>query len=515
MPAFFRAIYAVALSVIVTWPLAGYAEVSFGDFDGGLALVEFAKTKKYVFIGREGNVVFSSDQIKVNGDGKVLSVYPFQNGLSMVNIKTGYDYKSGFIDRTGRWIIPPTLDNARSFERSNPAWAAAKKDGKWGFIDTVGRWVIEPKFDEALGFDGGFGQVRIGDRWGLVDRDGKLAAKPEHRTGDTGIIHEYIVGRTAVWVYEQQSRKYGLLRLYTGDWVIAPKFSEFFFIDNEVAIVREVRDGAGYYLWINADGNVLRKLRINGSGYLFRGFHDGIASAYVEDGGVQKFGLINQDGFWTMPPMATGRYFTLWAGDGLWIKRPNTGRSEGKSYYIDETGNLAIKVAFKSASLFGGGLALVEEDSTGEGYITKEGAWAISPKVLRENLARWFAEEDHAEQAEVGRAKEEEADRIKQEKARLAKFQKEEADRIKQEEDRLAKFLRQEKGHLAKFRKEIKEGEETNCGPVIEVKSALVKVYSPVSGYGNEHWVKRQEVFPEGYGCRFVNGHYQIPAEKR
>lgn len=61
------------------------------------------------------------------------------------------------------------------------------------------------------------------------------------------------------------------------------------------------------------------------------------------------------------------------------------------------------------------------------------------------------------------------------------------------------------------FRQSLAIGVETNCGPVIETRSDMVKVYSPVSGYGNEHWLRRDELFPSHFGCRFLNGRYQPP----
>jgi hypothetical protein len=64
------------------------------------------------------------------------------------------------------------------------------------------------------------------------------------------------------------------------------------------------------------------------------------------------------------------------------------------------------------------------------------------------------------------------------------------------------------------FRKSLTEGDWTNCGPVIEVKSKMVKISSAVANYGNEHWLIRNQVFPSGYSCDFVNGEYQPPQLK-
>lgn len=86
------------------------------------------------------------------------------------------------------------------------------------------------------------------------------------------------------------------------------------------------------------------------------------------------------------------------------------------------------------------------------------------------------------------------------ERHRAAQAAKEDAARVAQEQKQ-----------LAAFRKSLADGEETNCGPVIETKAKTVKISFALANYGNEHWIRRDEIYPAGYGCRFVNGQYQSP----
>jgi hypothetical protein len=58
------------------------------------------------------------------------------------------------------------------------------------------------------------------------------------------------------------------------------------------------------------------------------------------------------------------------------------------------------------------------------------------------------------------------------------------------------------------FRSSIATGVESNCGPVLEIKGDLVKVYHPVANFGTEHWIRRDALFQAGSGCRFENGPY-------
>ena len=62
-----------------------------------------------------------------------------------------------------------------------------------------------------------------------------------------------------------------------------------------------------------------------------------------------------------------------------------------------------------------------------------------------------------------------------------------------------------------KFQSAIKIGIETNCGPIVDIKSDMIKVYFPVQNYGTEQWIRRDEIFPPSAPCRFLNGKYQFP----
>ncbi|MYN05755.1 hypothetical protein [Pseudoduganella aquatica] len=97
------------------------------------------------------------------------------------------------------------------------------------------------------------------------------------------------------------------------------------------------------------------------------------------------------------------------------------------------------------------------------------------------------------------------------EKERLAQEIVAEKERIKQEkianeQRRLA--LAKEAARLESFRKTLKVGEDTFCGPVIEVKYPMIKVAisAPLPGFASETWLKSNQVFPSEYGCRNVNG---------
>ncbi|MGC2661154.1 MAG: WG repeat-containing protein, partial [Bryobacteraceae bacterium] len=45
---------------------------------------------------------------------------------------------------------------------------------KWGYIDRTGKMVIAPQFDDEGDFFGGLAKVRLGDKWGYINNSGRL-----------------------------------------------------------------------------------------------------------------------------------------------------------------------------------------------------------------------------------------------------------------------------------------------------------------------------------------------------
>lgn len=104
-----------------------------------------------------------------------------------------------------------------------------------------------------------------------------------------------------------------------------------------------------------------------------------------------------------------------------------------------------------------------------------------------------------------------EAERQKQ--ANLARDE-----RIRQEKlavDELHMRQQMEADRLSKFRKNLKLGDDTFCGPVIDMRGPMVKVAvnAPLQGYASEIWLKSSEIYSPEYGCSNRNGRIS-PASK-
>ena len=92
--------------------------------------------------------------------------------------------RAGFIDHTGKLVIPLCFDKAGDFSEG---LARFERDGNWGYIDMTGSVVIEPKFPWAEEFSEGLAHVQISGeslgydgKWGFIDKTGKLVINPDY-----------------------------------------------------------------------------------------------------------------------------------------------------------------------------------------------------------------------------------------------------------------------------------------------------------------------------------------------
>ena len=71
-----------------------------------------------------------------------------------------------------------------------------------------------------------------------------------------------------------------------------------------------------------------------------------------------------------------------------------------------------------------------------------------------------------------------------------------------------AAAIKREQQRLAQWRKTLNIGDDTHCGPIIEVRRPMFKValIAQIQGFGSESWLKEAELFTPEYGCRNVNG---------
>lgn len=179
---------------------------SLGDVSEGLLYAE--KDDRYGYIDVNNKVIIPF---------KYKDAENFSEGLARVAVHGGY-YNSisgemdsyslyGFIDKTGKFVIPPTFPDPRlndwggdGFYEGLAAMGRRPHDNIYahyfGYIDVTGKYVIAPIYDEAHRFMHGIALVCKNEKYGCIDKNGNVVVDLiydgyEHRAEkDTVIVLE-------------------------------------------------------------------------------------------------------------------------------------------------------------------------------------------------------------------------------------------------------------------------------------------------------------------------------------
>jgi hypothetical protein len=248
-----------------------------------LDLFLFRRNDKLGYIDRTGKIVIPAKFGRANN---------FSEGLAAVEIGA----KWGFIDRTGKIVVPARFEYVYNF---SDGLAAVEVDRKWGFIDPTGKIVIPANLEGSGSFKNGLAYITIpitGRDPFTIDKTGKVVA-----TGSPSPTNESTPGESDGLTSFEENNKYGY-KDRTGKVVIPAKF-----------------DRVGFY---------------PGS------FNDGLAPVCLN----QKCGYIDTTGKIVVPLQ-----FDLVAykfNDGLaWV---NVGKKLG---YIDKTGKFVIPARYGKADI--------------------------------------------------------------------------------------------------------------------------------------------------------------------
>ena len=167
------------------------------SFHNGYAAVKLGNGR-WAYIDKRGRVVWQDKA------GQVEQLGDFHEQYARVKVRTKQGERWGYLTKSFRLQIKPAFEDVRDFSNG---YAAAKDGGKWGFIDARGKWRVQPKYDEVDDFDdavatndfddqereaddrqgrdlstaGLYAMVRVGQRWGYIDRRGKRGLVPQFK----------------------------------------------------------------------------------------------------------------------------------------------------------------------------------------------------------------------------------------------------------------------------------------------------------------------------------------------
>lgn len=89
----------------------------------------------------------------------------------------------GFIDKTGKEVIPPKYNATNVFYEgicavnlgAKATLNQAPSGGKWGYIDMTGKEIVPLKYDDVSSwFNQGLARVKLNGNWGAIDKTGKV-----------------------------------------------------------------------------------------------------------------------------------------------------------------------------------------------------------------------------------------------------------------------------------------------------------------------------------------------------
>jgi len=245
-------------------------------------------------------------------------------------------------------VITPQFDEANPFRYGR---AAVRLGNRFGFIDKDGKYISSPDFSWAGQFSGDLAPVRTADGvMAFVNRSGKLELAGKStvscRSGSRRGLHPLVpVGNGG-----------SLIQLASGSSI--PSSNER--ATSPTGLLRWLSGGRMGY--IDSKG----KFAVNPQYDFGDEFYEGLA---VFTSGA-KMGFIDTKG-----RVVTDARFLAAAhfSDGLAAVKTEDGWG-----FIDRTGKMAVRPKFDSASMFQNGLALVTVGGK-EAYVTTAGAFVIDP----------------------------------------------------------------------------------------------------------------------------------------
>lgn len=260
----------------------------------------------------------------------------FSDGLAKVEKRNYYGYIDktyGYIDKTGKEVIPFQYKSANSFSEG---LAIIRQNNLYGYIDKAGKEVISCQYIEAYSFSEGLALVRKNNFYGYIDKTGKEIISCQYEDGYS--FHEGLAPFT------KENHKLGYIDK-TGQVAIMCNYDRIWDFNGGLAKVK-INGHHNYYGYIDKTGKEVISCQYKNA----ESFHEDFAAIRKDE----LYGYIDKTG----EEIIKCQYQTAESfQEGLALVRKN-----GLYGYIDKTGEEVISCQYIKASIFSEGLALVEKD---------------------------------------------------------------------------------------------------------------------------------------------------------
>ncbi len=270
----------------------------------------------------------------------------------------------GYLDEKGEFVITARFRKCFEFSSEGLAPVLEGKSKQYQFINTKGEKlateISEFKLKEIFGmnvqgFSDGMVPVRVGDKWGFLNTQGKVAIKPAFDK-----VTEFHEGYAA-------GQKAGI------NYIIDKSGKEIEIKDGKVSAIKDFAEGLAPFEsadkkegFIDPTGKIVIEPKFQSVGY----FIDGLAWARTTE---NKIGFVNKKGEWIIEPQfAVAKSFEAKSG----LARVKAGE---KWQYTDKAGNIKTLNDSENFEDFSDGLCSGKKGGK-VGFYDKTGSWVIEPQ---------------------------------------------------------------------------------------------------------------------------------------
>lgn len=304
-------------------------------FGCGTAPAQPQSASQLIAVEKDGKSGFIDHTGKVVIPFRFDKAYDFHEGLALVTVQG----KKSFIDSTGRILFAARYDIIKDFSEGLCAVNIGEKrianiglisdPGKWGYIDKTGKLAIPMKFTHAEDFSEGLAAIKDGDRGAFIDHDARIVF--EVPLDVTLGFHEGVVGvlyKGLLAYFDRMGKKISPPLKY------GPKSNSF----SEGLVPVEMNGKTGF---MNRTGQIVIEPQFEDA----EDFSEGLAPVKLR----------SDETTWCPPePSGSRKGFTMKWG------------------YIDQTGKIVVAPQYESAAPFSEGLAAIDQCDEGF-FIDKTG----------------------------------------------------------------------------------------------------------------------------------------------
>jgi hypothetical protein len=256
------------------------------------------------------------------------------------------DGKAGFIDSTGKIVIPYIYDEVKEFSDD---LAAVRSGELWGFIDKSGKYIIPAKYTYTSSFSFGVAQVYYEEKYHFINKDGSIfdVQCENYEEFSEGMIKT------------KNNDLFGFAN-YSGKTIVPAEYEKAFSYNEGIGYA--LKDSEWYFF--DKQGKLLFKTKYDPLGR----YSEGFIQVKIGD----KFGFMDKTGKLVIPAIFQFRNSTenLFS-DGMAVFQEGSGYYDYKMGCIDKKGKVVIKPTFSLIYPFSNGMAAFSEDK--DGYIDKTG----------------------------------------------------------------------------------------------------------------------------------------------